>query len=218
MRSKENAPDYRYFPDPDLSPVFISEEWLEEIRQNMPVLPGQLQKKLISEYGLPEYDAAILTETKELAGYFLDACTATKDYKSLSNWIMGPVKSYLNDVNILITAFPVSAEKLGKLISYIDRKTLSHDTAVKQIYPELLTNPDLDIDQLIRDKGLDTAIDTAYIEKLVEQVLAAYPEKVEAYKKGKKGLLGLFVGEVMKKTKGKADPKKTSTLIAEALK
>jgi aspartyl-tRNA(Asn)/glutamyl-tRNA(Gln) amidotransferase subunit B len=218
MRTKEELNDYRYFPDPDLSPVVVSEEWLEEIRQDMPVLPKQLMQKLIDEYGLPEYDASILTETKELASYFLAACASTNNYKSISNWIMGPVKSFMNDTNIGMADFPVSAENLGKIINYINQKTISHDSAAKQVFPELLKHPDLDIDAYIKEKGLDETIGTEHIEKMIEQVLAKYPDKVEAYKKGKKGLIGLFVGEVMKKTKGKADPKKTNTLVMKALK
>jgi len=218
MRTKEELNDYRYFPDPDLSPVLVSEEWLKEIRRDMPVLPKQLMQKLVDEYGLPKYDASILTETKELASYFLAACARTNNYKSISNWIMGPVKSFMNDTNTVIADFPVSAENLGKIIYYIDQKTISHDSAAKQIFPELLKRHDLDIDAFIKEKGLDETIGTEHIEKLIEQVLAEYPDKVEAYKKGKKGLIGLFVGEVMKKTKGKADPKKTNTLILEALK
>jgi aspartyl-tRNA(Asn)/glutamyl-tRNA(Gln) amidotransferase subunit B len=218
MRTKEELNDYRYFPDPDLSPVTISEEWMEEIRQNMPILPGQLLLKLVQDYGLPEYDACLLTETKELADYFLVTCQYSKNYKSVSNWIMGPVKSYLNDTNTRIADFPVSPEKLGKLIQYIDQKIISHDTAAKQVFPELLKDPNLGIDSFIKEKGFDQAIGSEDIEKLISEVLASYPDKVAEYKKGKKGLLGLFVGEVMKKTKGKADPKKTNTLIQEALK
>jgi len=218
MRTKEELNDYRYFPDPDLSPVLISDDWLEEIQNGMPVLPKQLTQKLIKNYGLPEYDANVLTEIKELANYFLSVCTYTKNFKSVSNWIMGPVKSYLNDNNADIMEFPVSAETLGKIIQYIDKKIISHNSAAKLIFPKLLEQPDLNVDTYIRTKGLDETVDSSHIEKLIEEVLAEYPEKVEAYKKGKKGLIGLFVGEVMKRTKGKADPKKANTLITEALK
>jgi aspartyl-tRNA(Asn)/glutamyl-tRNA(Gln) amidotransferase subunit B len=218
MRTKEELNDYRYFPDPDLSPVFVSDEWLNQIRQNMPPLPKEITQKLISEYKLPEYDAYILAETKELANYYLSVCNHTKNYKTVSNWIMGPVKSYLNENNVGISEFPVDPETLGKIIQYIDKKTISHDSASKLIFPSLLNNPDLDIDAFIREKGLDETIDSDHIENLVREVLAEFPEKVEAYKRGKKGLIGLFVGEVMKRTKGKADPKKANTLIQEALK
>jgi aspartyl-tRNA(Asn)/glutamyl-tRNA(Gln) amidotransferase subunit B len=218
MRTKEELNDYRYFPDPDLAPVYISNEWLEKIRNDMPILPKQLTQKLIRKYGLPEYDANILTETKELANYFQSVCSHTKNYKSVSNWIMGSVKSYLNDNNLEITDFLVPAEALGKVIQYIDNKTISHDSAAKQIFPKLLKNPDLDLDAYIKEKGLDDTINSDHIKKLIEEVLTEYPDKVAAYKKGKKGLIGLFVGEVMKRTKGKADPKKANTLIREALK
>jgi len=218
MRTKEELNDYRYFPDPDLSPVLVSDEWLEDIKKGMPVLPKELTKRFIEDYGLPEYDANILTEDKNLANYFQSVCSYTKNYKSTSNWIMGPVKSYLNENNKKISEFPVTPETLGKMIQYIDKKVISHDSAAKQIYPVLLTKPEMDLDTYIQDRGLDKVVDTFHIEQLIEEVLAEYPEKVEAYKKGKKGLIGLFVGEVMKRTKGKADPKKANTLIMEALK
>jgi aspartyl-tRNA(Asn)/glutamyl-tRNA(Gln) amidotransferase subunit B len=218
MRTKEELNDYRYFPDPDLSPVHVSEEWLEEIRKDMPILPKQLSQNLIEVYGLPEYDASILTETKELAEYFISVCHYTTKYKSASNWIMGPVKSYMNDHEIDILGFPVTAENIGKIINYVDRKDISHDTAAKQVFPALIRNPNLNVDSYIRDKGLDKDMDPHQIKLLIEQVLAEFPDKVEAYKKGKKGLMGLFVGEIMKRTKGKADPKKTNALIHQALK
>jgi aspartyl-tRNA(Asn)/glutamyl-tRNA(Gln) amidotransferase subunit B len=218
MRTKEELNDYRYFPDPDLGPIYISEDWLERIRRDMPMLPKEISQKFMKEYGLTEYDANLLTETKELANYF-SAVTANSDnYKSISNWIMGPVKSFLNDNNMDIKDFPVSAGKIGKIIQFVDKKTISHDSAAKQVFPQLLDNPDLNVEAYIKERGLDKTIDADDIERLVEEVLAEFPDKVDAYKKGKKGLIGLFVGEVMKRTKGKADPKKTNTLIMEALK
>lgn len=218
MRTKEELNDYRYFPDPDLSPIQVSNEWLQDIRKNMPELPQQLCERLQTEYGLPEYDARILTESKELADFFQEVCTITGNYKSVSNWIMGPVKSYLNEYDIDITDFPIKAGIIGEIILKVDEKVISHDTAAKQVFPALIKNPGQDVDALIKGKGLDRSVGTDEVKSLIEQVLSEYPDKVAAYKKGKKGLMGLFVGEIMKRTKGKADPKTTNILIAEALK
>jgi len=218
MRTKEELNDYRYFPDPDLSPVLVSEEWLESIRKSMPVLPKELNHTLMSDYGLPEYDANILTESRELANYFIQVCACTENYKSASNWILGPVKSYLNDNNVEINKFPVSADQIGSIIQLIDQKVISHDSASKLIFPTLLENPGLNIQTFIKEKGLDATLASDQLEELISAVLEEFPDKVEAYKKGKKGLIGLFVGEVMKRTRGKADPKVTNTLLREALK
>jgi len=218
MRTKEELNDYRYFPDPDLSPVLVSEEWLESIRKNMPVLPQELTHTLIKNYGLPEYDANILTETRALAYYFTQVCTCAENYKSASNWIMGPVKSYLNDNNVEIDDFPVSADQIGSIIQLVDKKVISHDSASKLVFPALLESPGLNIQSFIKEKGLDTNFGSDQLEELIGSVLEEFPDKVVAYKKGKKGLIGLFVGEVMKRTKGKADPKVANTLLREALK
>ncbi len=218
MRTKEELNDYRYFPDPDLSPVLVSEEWLESIRKEMPVLPQELTSSLINDYGLPEYDANILTETREMVNYFQLVCEDTRNYKSASNWIMGPIKSYLNDNNIPIANFPIPANQIGTIIRLVDEKVISHDSASKLVYPALIKDPALDIQVFIKEKGLDTTVGSDQLQKIVRSVLEELPDKVEAYKKGKKGLIGLFIGEVMKKTRGKADPKITNDLIREALK
>ena len=218
MRTKEELNDYRYFPDPDLSPVTVSEAWLESIKENMPVLPRELTNTLIKDYSLPEYDANILTETRELADYFIEVCESISNYKSASNWIMGPVKSYLNDNNIHISDFPVRALKLGSMIRLIEEKVISHDSASKLIYPALLKDSEMDILSFIKEKGLDATVGSDQLEEIVFSVLEELPDKVDAYKKGKKGLIGLFVGEVMKRTRGKADPKITNDLLREALK
>ena len=218
MRTKEELNDYRYFPDPDLSPVSVSEEWLARIQEEMPVLPAELSEILTRDYGLPSYDASILTETKELANYFLEACKHAGNYKSVSNWIMGPVKSYLNEHNAAIEHFPVPPEKLGRLIDSIEQKTISHDTASKMVFPVLLENPGLDIIRYIKEKNLDATLGTDQLETLIQAILEEFPDKVEAYRKGKKGLMGLFIGEVMKRTRGKADPKVANTLLQKILK
>jgi len=218
MRTKEELNDYRYFPDPDLSPVLVSEEWLESIRKDMPVLPKELTHSLMNDYNLPEYDANILTETRELADYFTQVCACTENYKSASNWIMGPVKSYMNENNVEIIDFPVSTDQLGSIIQLVDKKVISHDSASKLVFPALLKDPGLNIQSFITDKGLDATVESDQLDELIIAILEEFPDKAEAYRKGKKGLIGFFVGEIMKRTKGKADPKVANSILREALK
>jgi aspartyl-tRNA(Asn)/glutamyl-tRNA(Gln) amidotransferase subunit B len=217
MRTKEELNDYRYFPDPDLSPVLIDDIYLEKIKSGMPELPCQLVEKLTEKMGLPEYDAELITESRELVNYFLSICDSQPNYKIVSNWIMGPVKSYLNERNEGIEEFPIPANKMAQFIFLIDSGRVSHDTASKVIFPELLRNPDLDLEDFIKSKHLDKDVGPMEIKNIIAEVLNAYPDKVLAYKNGKKGLIGLFMGEIMKKTKGKANPKETNLLLKEAL-
>ncbi len=217
MRTKEELNDYRYFPDPDLSPLEISNTWLETIRSQMPELPQELAERLVKEFGLPDYDAQVLTETKEIASYFLSVCKYSRHHKIISNWIMGPVKSYLNEQNVSMDRFPVPAQLLAEMIDLIQEGTISHTTASKEIFPALLRDSRMSIKQYIQQKGLSKDIGTGDIRAIIKNVLSDHPEKVDAYKKGKKGILGMFMGEVMKLTKGKADPKLTSELIRDLL-
>ena len=217
MRTKEELNDYRYFPDPDLSPLEIPDTWLKKIRSEMPELPQELAMRLGREFNLPVYDAQVLTESKEIAVYFLKVCEHTIHYKMVSNWIMGPVKSYLNDRNLSIQEFPVRPETLAEMIELIQQDKISHTTATKELFPAMLNDGSLSLENYIRQQDLVKNIDTSDIRAVVRSVLSNHPDKVEAYRKGKKGLLGMFMGEVMKQTKGKADPKLTSELIRDFL-
>ncbi|AUD05250.1 Asp-tRNA(Asn)/Glu-tRNA(Gln) amidotransferase subunit GatB [Spirosoma pollinicola] len=216
MREKETMNDYRYFPDPDLTPVVISDEWLAAVQATMPVLPAALYQKFTSIYGLPEYDAALLTDAKELADYYEAVCAETTNYKAASNWIMGPVKGQLNEKNLRDRQFPVSAERLADLINLVDNGTISQ-TAAQQVFSLMIEQPASTPADIAKANGLVQNRNTDALQTLVEEVLAAWPDKVEQYKKGKKNLLGLFVGEVMKKSKGSADPKLVNELIAKTL-
>lgn len=218
MRTKEELNDYRYFPDPDLSPLLVSEEWLEEIKKSMPALPEELMQRLTNEFGLPEYDARILTETRELANYFMQVCNHCKNHKSVSNWIMGPVKSHLNEAQRSIQDFTIKPKQLADLILLVDESRVSHTAAVQKIFPELLGGNVGDVLQIATDLDLIQNSNEDSILKLVEEVLQANPAKVIEFKKGKKGLLSMFVGEVMKKSKGKADPKMTNSVLQQKLK
>ncbi|MFD2572512.1 Asp-tRNA(Asn)/Glu-tRNA(Gln) amidotransferase subunit GatB [Spirosoma soli] len=216
MREKETMNDYRYFPDPDLTPVIVSDEWLADIEAKMPTLPAALYQRFTDHYGLPDYDAALLTDAKELADYYELVCTYTSNYKAASNWIMGPVKGQLNEKTLRDRQFPVSADRLAALITLVDNGTVSQ-TAAQQVFNLMIEQPDaLPID-LATAQGLVQNRNTDALKTLVEEVLAAWPDKVEQYRKGKKNLLGMFVGEVMKKSKGAADPKLVNELLAKTL-
>jgi len=217
MRTKETMNDYRYFPEPDLTPVIVDKEWIESIKKQMPPLPRELYEKFVNNYKLPEYDAGVLTDTKEIALYFEELVSHTKNYKAASNWIMGGVKSFLNERTLHIKDFPVSPEKLASLIQLIDEGKVSNSVASQKIFPILLDNPEKTPLQIAQENNLIQESDTSTLQKLIDEVLAEFPDKVAAYKKGKKGLAGMFMGQIMKRSKGKADPKLTNKMLSETL-
>ncbi|MFC5412261.1 Asp-tRNA(Asn)/Glu-tRNA(Gln) amidotransferase subunit GatB [Larkinella bovis] len=217
MRMKETMNDYRYFPDPDLSPVVISDEWLAQMRASMPALPKERYEKLLNQYGLPDYDATLLADVKELADYFEAVGQKTTNYKAVSNWIMGPIKAQLTEKALRDGQFPVSAEKLADLILLVDSGKVSFSTASQRIFPVLIEQPEKSPEQVAQEQNLLQNSNTDALQTLVDEVLAAWPDKVKEYRKGKKGLMGLFVGEVMKKSKGSADPKLTNELLQKSL-
>ncbi|MDW7695107.1 Asp-tRNA(Asn)/Glu-tRNA(Gln) amidotransferase subunit GatB [Flammeovirgaceae bacterium SG7u.111] len=217
MRSKEQLNDYRYFPEPDLPPIIIEEEYLKELEASLPALPWELFEKFITEYGLPEYDANFLVETKEMAAYFDSVCSHTKNYKAASNWIMGPVKSYLNDNSIEITSFPVAPEQVASLIALVDTDKVSYTVAAQKLFPALIENPSELVEKLAEKLGLVQEDDDNALREIVVAALAKFPDKAEALKKGKKNLLGLFMGEIMKQGKGKINPKKANQMIMQVL-
>jgi aspartyl-tRNA(Asn)/glutamyl-tRNA(Gln) amidotransferase subunit B len=216
MREKETMNDYRYFPDPDLTPVVISDAWLADIQSRMPMLPAELYQKFTTHYALPDYDAALLTDSKELADYYEAVCGHTANYKAASNWIMGPVKSQLTEKMLRDRQFPISAERLASLIGLVDNGTISQ-TAAQQVLTLLIAQPDATAEELAKTHGLIQNRNTDALQSLVEEVLTAWPDKVAQYHKGKKNLLGMFVGEVMKKSKGSADPKLVNELVTKTL-
>lgn len=217
MRTKEELNDYRYFPDPDLSPLVVSESWLEQIKASMPALPRTLVARYMQEYQLPEYDALVITDTKELAAYFEEVCKSSDNYKAVSNWIMGPLKSSLNELNLSAEEFPVRPATLAALVNLVDSGQVSYTIASQRLFSELLKNPHkspLELAQqlnLLQDSNLDSIL------PIIEEVIKEFPLKVEEYKKGKKGIVSMFMGEVMKRSKGKADPKMASDLINKKL-
>ena len=215
MRSKENAHDYRYMPEPDLPPIVTSEETIEKYRSELPELPDARRARLEKEYGLSDYDAGIITSSRAMAEYF-DAVVATgADPKLAANWIMGDLAKNLNEDGIDITKSPVSAERLGKMIGLIMKDTISGKIA-KKVFKEMWTNED-EPEKIVKDKGLVQITDTGAIEAAVDAASAANPKAVEEYKGGKKKAIGALVGQVMKATRGKANPQMVNKMLAEKL-
>ena len=215
MRSKENAHDYRYMPEPDLPPIVTSEEIIEKYRSELPELPDARRARLEKEYGLSSYDAGIITSSRAMAEYF-DAVVATgADPKLAANWIMGDLAKNLNEDGIDITKSPVSAERLGKMIGLIMKDTISGKIA-KKVFKEMWTNED-EPEKIVKDKGLVQITDTGAIEAAVDAAIAANPKAVEEYKGGKKKAIGALVGQVMKATRGKANPQMVNKMLAEKL-
>ncbi|MGE4017654.1 MAG: Asp-tRNA(Asn)/Glu-tRNA(Gln) amidotransferase subunit GatB [Cyclobacteriaceae bacterium] len=218
MRTKEELNDYRYFPDPDLSPFVVTDSWLDAIRQSMPALPEALVEQFTGQFKLPDYDAHVLTESRELAQYFQEVAAHTSNYKAASNWLMGPVKSYINDHKISAAAFPLPAAALAKLMAMIDAGKVSHTVALQKIFPELLRNPEMAPDVLAEEMNLLQDSDEDSLRPVVDQVIKEFPLKVEEFKSGKKGIVQMFMGEVMKRTRGKADPRLANEMLMERLK
>jgi len=215
MRSKEEAHDYRYFPDPDLLPVIVNEEWKDEIAKTLPELPDAKLKRFVSEFSLPVYDSEILTQTKSLAKYFEELISFTDEYKLASNWVIGDVLAVLNDKKIEISDFPVTPVNLGKLINLIKTGTISGKMA-KEIFPIMMEN-NSDPELIVKEKNLVQISDTSEIEAIIQKIIDANPEQVEEYRAGKEKVFGFFVGQVMKESKGKANPKLVNEILRKML-
>lgn len=217
MRTKEDLNDYRYFPEPDLSPVVLSEEWLTSVKNGMPALPRDLYQKFVEGFGLPAYDASFLTETREIALWFEEVCSKTSNYKAVSNWVMGPIKSLLNEYALDINDFPIKPETLADLIGLIDEGKISFTAASQKIYPELVKATGETSLEIAKRLNLIQESDEESLKPIIQLVLDQNAVKVAEYRSGKKGLMGMFMGEVMKKSQGKADPKVATRLLTELL-
>jgi aspartyl-tRNA(Asn)/glutamyl-tRNA(Gln) amidotransferase subunit B len=215
MRSKEEAHDYRYFPDPDLVPLVISPEWIERVREDLPELPEAKLERFVREYGIPRYDAEVLTADQAMAGYF-DACVQLHgDGKTCSNWVMGEIQRRLNDEVISVAVGPVSPEMLVGMLKRIDDKTISGKIA-KTVFDEMWKSGK-NADAIIEEQGLKQVTDTGAIETIIDQIIAANPGQVEEYRGGKEKVFGFFVGQVMKASKGKANPAAVNELLKKKL-
>ena len=217
MRSKEMANDYRYFPEPDLPPIIIGQEWIARIKAEMPPLPNDLFRKFVKNYGLSEYDAGVLTDSKPVALYFDRLTMHTTNYKAASNWVTGDIRSYLNENALHMEQFPVSPENIAQLIALIDAGQVSHSIAAQKVFPALCAAPSETPLAIATRLDLIQSSNAYELETWVDAALAMYPDKVAEYRAGKKGLTGLFMGEVMKLSKGKADPKAASALVTKKL-
>jgi aspartyl-tRNA(Asn)/glutamyl-tRNA(Gln) amidotransferase subunit B len=217
MRNKEELNDYRYFPEPDLQPVIVKDEYVQSVRAKMPALPKELADKYVNEYKLPEYDASVLTDQKDVALYFEELTQHTTQYKAASNWVMGPIKSYINELTLPMKDFPIPPQKIAELLQMIGDGKISNSAATQKIFPELIKTPQKTVLQVAEELNLLQDSNTDSIQPIIEDVINSFPDKVEQYKSGKKGLLGMFMGEVMKRSKGKADPKVANKLLQESL-
>ncbi|MGF7048357.1 aspartyl-tRNA(Asn)/glutamyl-tRNA(Gln) amidotransferase subunit B [Paenibacillus sp. DS2015] len=215
MRGKEQAHDYRYFPDPDLVTLLIDEEWKERIRATIPELPDARKERYSAEYGLPSYDAAVITSTKTFADFFEESLKYTQDAKAVSNWIMGDVLGYLNSSNLDLSQVKITGQGLGELIGLIEKGTISNKIA-KTVFKEMIESGKLPA-QIVEEQGLVQISDEGAILKIVEQVVAANPQSIEDYNAGKQKAIGFLVGQVMKESKGKANPALVNKLLGEVL-
>lgn len=218
IRDKEDADDYRYFAEPDLTPFHLEEEFIEKIRHSIPELPEQRIQRYTSALKLSDYDAGVLTEEKIFSNYFEKIIQHTTNYKAAANWILGPVKSWMNENGKEIDEFPVAAEQLAAVIILVDTGKVSFSAASTKLFSKLVETPAKDPGQIADEENLVQQSDLSAIEPIIDKVLEKFADKVVEYKKGKKGLLSLFVGEVMKQSKGNADPKMTNQLLLEKLK
>ena len=215
MRSKEEAHDYRYFPDPDLVPLQLNEDWIEGFRSSLPELPAVRARRLITEYGLPEYDAGVITTSKGMADYFETCLKQFNEPKTVSNWVMGELTRELNNSGTAITASPVSPERLVDLLVMVDKGVISLKVA-RDIFPDLYRS-DKTPQQIVQEKGLTQVSDEGALEKMIDEVLSKNPTQVTQFREGKQQVLGFLVGQVMKVSGGKANPGKVNELLKKKL-
>lgn len=215
MRSKEEAHDYRYFPDPDLVPLQLNEDWIEGFRSSLPELPAVRTRRFITEYGLPEYDAGVITTSKDMADYFESCLKLFKDPKTVSNWVMGELTRELNNSGTDIAVSPVSPDRLVDLLTMVDKEVISLKVA-REIFPELYRSGKTP-QQIVQEKGLTQVSDEGALKKIIDEVLSKNPVQVGQFKEGKQQVLGFLVGQVMKASGGKANPGKVNELLKNKL-
>jgi len=215
MRSKEEAHDYRYFPDPDLVPLQLNENWIEGFRSSLPELPAVRTRRFITEYGLPEYDAGVITTSKDMADYFESCLKLFKDPKTVSNWVMGELTRELNNSGTDIAVSPVSPDRLVDLLTMVDKGVISLKVA-REIFPELYRSGKTP-QQIVQEKGLTQVSDEGALRKIIDEVLSKNPVQVGQFKEGKQQVLGFLVGQVMKASGGKANPGKVNELLKNKL-
>ena len=215
MRSKEEAHDYRYFPEPDLVPVEIDDAWIARVKSELPELPAARKARLMQEKGLVDYDAENIVSTKAMAEYFDEAAKHTEDSKGIANWLLGDVSAYLNSENIAIEQFPITPANLGEMVNLINKGVLSSKLA-KKVFVEMLKTGKTP-QALVKELGLEQISDEGAIVKIVEETLAENPQSIIDYKAGKDRALGFLVGQIMKKSRGKANPEMVNNLLKERM-
>jgi len=215
MRSKEEAHDYRYFPDPDLPPLHIDGEWVERVKSSLPEMPDQAQQRLSNTYGLSDYDAAWLTSTPETLNFFDQAVQCFPDAKAVSNWMMGDFSRLLNQHNMEITDSKVTPQYLADMLRLIEKGTISGKMA-KEVFEEIFFTGKSPED-IIKEKGMEQISDQETLQKIIDEVVASNPKVVEDYKNGKEKAFGFFVGQVMKATRGQANPALVNSILKERL-
>lgn len=217
LRDKEEANDYRYFPEPDLAPIELTESYVAKVKAQLPALPQDLQNELENKYGLSAYDAEQLTLEKDTVDFFLQTVEATNQYKAIANWLTGPLRQLANEQQVDISGLKVSPLQIAGIIALIDEGKVNFSIASSKILPALIGNPEATALDIATKENLLQTSDTGELEAWIDEALAAMPDKVKEYQKGKKGLIGLFVGQVKKISKGKADPKITTELLEKKL-
>jgi aspartyl-tRNA(Asn)/glutamyl-tRNA(Gln) amidotransferase subunit B len=215
MRGKEEANDYRYFPEPDLVPLEIDENWIEEIKDKLPELPSVRKKRFIKEYEIPEYDAEVLTDTRQLADLFEECVEKFNNPKEVSNWIMGEFLRLANEEKMEANETKISGELLGKMLQMLDDGVISSKIA-KTVFEEMFYTGK-DPEDIVEEKGLKQISDQDKLESLVEEILDDNPEAIEDIKNGKDKAIGYLVGQVMKETKGKANPQMVNELFRKKI-
>lgn len=216
MRSKEGSSDYRYFPEPDLPPIEVSPKQLEEWKSQLPELPAQKRRRYETELGLSAYDARVLTDDRDIGQYFEEAIADGANPKQVANWVMGDIAAYLNSEKLGINDIALQPKTLAELVTLIEKGTISGKIA-KEILPELLTEKIDSLADYVESKGMTQISNTGELEQMIDEILAANPDKVEQFRNGKKKLQGFFVGQLMKKTSGRADPKLANQLLGKKL-
>jgi len=215
MRSKEEAHDYRYFPEPDLPPLVVTREWIEEVRRSLPELPAEKRRRFVAEYGIPDYDAGVLTLSREVADYYETVARQSGSPKAASNWVMTEVLRKLKEDERPLAACPVKPGQLAELVKLIDGGTITGKIA-KDVFEKMWASA-MGPKAIVEREGLTQVSDEGPIQAAIAEVMAASPEQVATYRKGKTNTLGWFVGQVMKKTGGRANPQMVNALLKKAL-
>ncbi len=216
MRSKEEAHDYRYFPEPDLVPLIVDDDWMESVRQSLPELPDAKRQRFMEDYALTAYDASVLTASIALADFFEQTARAVNEPKLAANWIMGPVLALLKDQETTVNSLPVTADGLAELLQLVEADKINA-SAAKTIFDRMVTTHERPA-KIVAEMGLEQVSDQGALEQIVAEVLAANPDEVAAYQGGKTKLMGFFMGQIMKKSRGKADPKIVTQILKQTLK